>query len=340
MTCVNGGDGQQTACSISLRVTVAARPQRPGTYRRRPERVCNLTLNSRNVIAWGPIGAFKGFGSGEVGRAYAGHCEDSIPVALLAIHAAAFVPFLAILSLVERAAADGGFVVEDAEVGKAGSCKVEAWGSAADNRDSILVAAPSCVVDIGRRIEFGADFVRFRDDGEMGSELGLKGKTQLFESGKFSAALTVGTAFDLLTGRHAEIGAVVPLTYEFSEQFKFNVNAGWFWNRIEDQHFFIWGASVEFKPIDKVTLIAEVFGEVGPRTKEPVFDEGFILVGAGAKWPGFQAGLRYTPLPAFDIDFIYGRNITGVDANWFTLGVNVRFDAVERKNGRNGKDRD
>jgi hypothetical protein len=254
----------------------------------------------------------------------------------------AFVPLLVVLSLVEHAAADGAFVVEDAEVGKPGSCKVEAWGSAADNRDSNVVAVGSCVVNIGRPVELEAGFARFRDGGEMGSELGLKGKTQLFESGKFSAALAVETAFDVLTGRHAEIAAVVPLTYEFSEQFKLNVNAGWSWDRIDDRHFFTWGAGVEVKPIDKVTLIAEVFGEIGPRTRELVFEDGevFLEVGPRPKWPAFQAGLRYTPLPAFDIDFIYGRNITGVDANWFTIGVNARFDAVERKNGRNGNDRD
>ena len=38
-----------------------------------------------------------------------------------------------------------------------------------------------------------------------------------------------------------------------------------------------------------------------------------------------QAGLRYTPMENIDIDLIYGRNITGEDANWVTLGLNVRF---------------
>jgi hypothetical protein len=245
-------------------------------------------------------------------------------------------------SLVERARADGAFVVEDAEVGKHGSCKVEAWGSGADNRDFNVVAAPSCVVDFGRAIEFGAEIARFRDGGELGTELGFKAKTQLFESGKLSAALAVATAFDLLTGEHVGVGAVVPLTYEFSEQLKVNVNAGWSWDRVDDLHFFTWGASVEFKPLEKVTLIAEVFGEIGPRTREIVFEDDLpvLEVGPRAKWPAFQAGLRYTPVPAFDIDLIYGRNITGVDANWVSLGVNVRFDAVERRNGRNGNDRD
>lgn len=214
--------------------------------------------------------------------------------------------------------------MDDAEVGTPGSCKVESWGSAADNRDVNLVTAPSCVFNLGRPIEFGAQFSRFREGGEWGTEMELEGKIQLFESGKLSMALKGGAGFDLIAGQHSELFAVVPLTYEFSEQFKLNLNAGWSWDRIADQHFFTWGGQVEWKPLDKITLLAEVFGEAG----------------TDANKPGIQAGLRYTPLPAFDIDFVYGRNITGEDANWFSLGVNVRFDAVERRNGRNGNDRD
>jgi hypothetical protein len=240
---------------------------------------------------------------------------------------------------IDEVRADGAFVVEDAEVGTPGSCKVESWGAAADNRDGMLVTNPACVFNFGRPVELSAEFARFRDGGEMGTEMELKGKTQLFESGKLSAALQVSTVFDLLSGRNSELAALVPLTYEMNERLKFTLNAGWSWDRIDDRHFFTWGAQVEFKPLDKITLIAEAFGEIGPRTRQLVFedDEVFIEVGPRAKWPALQAGLRYTPLPAFDIDFIYGRNITGVDTNWFTLGLNVRFDAVERKNGRNGR---
>src|SRR5262245_38316730 len=159
---------------------------------------------------------------------------------------------LALPVSVERAAADGAFVVEDADVAKPGSCKVESWGAAADNRDGILVTNPACVFDLGRPVELGFSVARFRDEGEMGTELVLKGKTQLFESGKASAALIVDTSFDLLTGRQSAVLAALPVTYEFSEQFKLNVNGGWLWNRTEDKHSFLWGAQVEFKPLDKV----------------------------------------------------------------------------------------
>ena len=32
-----------------------------------------------------------------------------------------------------------------------------------------------------------------------------------------------------------------------------------------------------------------------------------------------------------DLDLIYGRNIAGENANWITVGLNVRFPAPEKK---------
>ena len=32
-----------------------------------------------------------------------------------------------------------------------------------------------------------------------------------------------------------------------------------------------------------------------------------------------------TPIDTIDFDVIYGRNIGGENANWITLGMNVRF---------------
>src|SRR5262245_36181623 len=96
----------------------------------------------------------------------------------------AFATCLTLPVSVERAAADGAFVVEDADVAKPGSCKVESWGAAADNRDGMLVSNPACVFDLGRPVELSATFARFRDEGEMGTTMVPKGKTQIFESGK------------------------------------------------------------------------------------------------------------------------------------------------------------
>jgi hypothetical protein len=218
-----------------------------------------------------------------------------------------------------EARAAGAFVVDDAGVDDPGKCKVETWGSFADNHDMVGVVSPTCSFNIIQPVELNAGFARFRDAGEWGTELVLKAKTRLFESGKFSAAVNIANAFDLLEGRHSAVFVNVPFTYEATEQFKLNAIAGWLWNRNEDEHLFTWGLGVEYKPADKFTLIAEVFGFAGSDQSDP----------------RFQAGLRITPMPAIDFDFIYGRNILGTEAHWFTFGINVRFDATER-NGTNG----
>ena len=58
-----------------------------------------------------------------------------------------------------------------------------------------------------------------------------------------------------------------------------------------------------------MTLIGEVFGFAGDNKNDP----------------RFQLGLRYTPVESFDIDVIYGRNLTGERADWITVGLNVRW---------------
>ena len=46
--------------------------------------------------------------------------------------------------------------------------------------------------------------------------------------------------------------------------------------------------------------------------------------------PRFQLGLRYRPVDRFNIDVIYGRNITGENANWITIATIVRFRPAEK----------
>jgi hypothetical protein len=47
--------------------------------------------------------------------------------------------------------------------------------------------------------------------------------------------------------------------------------------------------------------------------------------------PRFQTGLRYRPVDRFNIDLIYGRNITGEMANWITLATIIRFPPEGKK---------
>jgi hypothetical protein len=214
---------------------------------------------------------------------------------------------------VERARAAGGaYAVDDAEVGAVGSCKVESWASFADNNDFIGVVSPACVANLGRPVELNAAFARFREGGDWGSVLVTKGKTNLIpvEPNRIGVAVIAGTAFDLINRNVNAVFVTVPVTWQLHEQFRVNINGGWLWDPSVDQHVASWGAGFEWNFVKPLTLIGEVFGFAGGPNPEP----------------RFQLGLRYTPVESLDIDVIYGRNLTGEQANWITVGLNVRFN--------------
>jgi hypothetical protein len=225
----------------------------------------------------------------------------------------AIAAFAALVLGAERAdAAGGAYAVDDVEVGAVGSCKVESWLSYASNTDLVASTVPACVFNLGRPVEISTQLQRFRSGGEWGSGLTLKAKTNIIpvEPGKIGLGIFGGTGFDLVTGENTGAFLGVPVTFQLHEQFRINVNAGWLWDRIADQHFAVWGAGFEWNFVKPLTLIGEVFGQAGP----------------GSNDPRAQLGLRYTPMEAFDIDVIYGNNITGERAHWITVGLNVRFN--------------
>ncbi len=47
--------------------------------------------------------------------------------------------------------------------------------------------------------------------------------------------------------------------------------------------------------------------------------------------PRWQAGLRFRPVDAFSVDVIYGRNITGENANWLTFAATAPSSARRRE---------
>jgi hypothetical protein len=234
--------------------------------------------------------------------------------------------------------AAGAFAVDDAEVGDPGTCKVESWASWADNagRDFIGVVSPACVANIGRPVELGVAYVRDRIDGEWGHGLAAKAKINLIPVAVGGVGVGLGGAigWNLVSSLNTAVVVNVPVTWQVSEPFKINVNGGWLWKREPDSHWFIYGAGFEWNFVKPLTLIGEVFGEIGRRIPDTfVIDPedaagGLILVPGMPRSvtdPRIQVGLRYTPTPSFDVDVVYGRNITGENANWITVGLNVRF---------------
>jgi hypothetical protein len=233
---------------------------------------------------------------------------------------------LMLASSMQAQAAGGAFAVDDSEVGKPGECKVESWVSFADNHrnDFIGAVAPACVANLGRPVELGVQVQRTRGDGEWGTGLTLKAKTNLIplEGNRFGLGISGSTGWDLITGENVGGAINLPLTFEVSEQVKVNFNAGWLHERADSLNWFTWGAGFEWNIVKPVTLIAEVFGQAGNLPPGPA---GQPLPQSSIREPRLQAGLRYTPVESIDLDLIYGRNITGEDANWITLGLNVRF---------------
>src|SRR3954452_11869975 len=221
-------------------------------------------------------------------------------------------------------AANGAFAVDAADISEVGSCKLESWISTATNTDFSLVANPSCVVDIGKPVEVSVLSTRSRSDGEWGNSFQPKAKTNLVPTGigKFGFSFYTGGSFDALSGENLTAFAVVPATYRLSETMRINLNGGWLGDRTVERHYLTYGLGLDWKFTDVLQLTVEAFGQAGTSDIPSVVQ------------PRFQAGVRYRPNEIFSVDIIYGRNISGENANWITLGTTVRFPVPDAKPAR------
>lgn len=227
----------------------------------------------------------------------------------------------AALYTAEARAAGAAYAVDTAEVGEPGSCKVESWVSAASNHDFFAATNPTCVVGLFKPVEVSSQFSRSRADEEWASGALPKLKVNLIPSaiGTWGLALSGQAAYDLTTGANTALFATVPATLRLSNVVRVNLNAGWMWDRVTDEHYFTYGSGIDWRTPDNVwTLTAEMFGQLGARQDAISLTQ-----------PRFQLGLRWRPVDEFNVDLIYGRNITGENANWITLATVVRFKAGE-----------
>jgi len=234
---------------------------------------------------------------------------------------ACFVAVVALLASNGARAANGAYAVDAADIAEVGSCKVESWLATATNTDFSAVANPSCAVNIFRPVELSMQAVRSRSDGEWSTTLAPKAKTNLAPTGigRLGVSFYVGGAFDAMTGENLTAFAVIPATYRLSEMMRINVNAGWLWDRAVDRHYLTYGLGFDWKFTDTLQWTIEAFGQAGQSYVPSVVR------------PRFQTGLRYRPYDIFSVDVIYGRNITGENANWITLGTTIRFPVPDSK---------
>ncbi|MDP3074331.1 hypothetical protein [Bradyrhizobium sp.] len=223
---------------------------------------------------------------------------------------------IAALGLSDHArAANGAYAVDAADVGEAGSCKIDGWLSTATNTDFSAVANPSCVVDVFRPVEVSLQTVRSRSEGEWSTTLAPKAKTNIVPTGIGRAGFSFysGGAFDAKTGESLTAFGVVPATYRLSETMRINLNAGWLWDRSIDQHYLTYGLGFDWKLTKTLQWTIEAFGQAG-QSDTP-----------SAVRPRLQTGMRYRPNEIFSVDVIYGHNISGENANWITIGTTIRF---------------
>ena len=231
------------------------------------------------------------------------------------IKIAAVAAILASVPAGEGRAANGAYAVDAADISEAGSCKIESWLSVASNTDFSAVANPSCVVDPFKPVELSVNMNRGRSDGEWSNTFAPKAKMNFVPTGigRLGVSFYAAGSFDALTGENRTAFAVVPATYRLSETMRINLNGGWLWDRSVDRHYLLYGASFDWKFTDTLQWTIEAFGQAG-RSDTPSVVQ-----------PRFQTGVRYRPDEIFSVDLIYGRNITGENANWITLGTTIRF---------------
>jgi hypothetical protein len=242
------------------------------------------------------------------------------------IRIAAATAVLAWLGAGEARAANGAYAVDAADISEVGSCKVESWISAATNTDFSAVANPSCVVDPFKPVELSMQTVKSRSEGDWSTTLAPKAKMNIVPTGigKFGFSLYAGGAFDALTGENLTAFAVIPATFRLSETMRINLNGGWLWDRSVDRHYLTYGIGFDWKFTDTLQWTIEAFGQAGASDIPSVVQ------------PRFQTGVRYRPNEIFSVDLIYGRNISGENANWITLGTTIRFPVPESKSARAG----
>lgn len=122
----------------------------------------------------------------------------------------------------------GAYYVDDAEIGKSGSCEIETWSSFARTGDRIAVFSPACVVDVGRPVELGTNLVDLRSDGQEDVLSTLTAKTVPIPIGRngFGLAIAGAVVYDPLNQTGSGLIVNVPLTFEFNKDFRVNLNFG------------------------------------------------------------------------------------------------------------------
>ena len=116
---------------------------------------------------------------------------------------ASIIVFLSFAPVAFAARLGGAYYVDDAEIGKPGSCEFESWSSFAANGDRIAVFSPACVVNFGAPIELGTNIVNLRADGQEDTIATLTAKTVPIPIGPSGFGVAIAGAVIYRAALHA-----------------------------------------------------------------------------------------------------------------------------------------
>jgi len=222
---------------------------------------------------------------------------------------------VAVIAVPSRGQAAGGaYIVDDADIGKPGSCQAENWVSTASTRDFTGVVSPACVVTIGLPVEFTATYQRSRTEGIWTTTPFGQAKIVPINNDKFAFSLSGAVIYDSAT-RSVSSFINMPLTFKFGKDFRIHTDLGWLHDERVKIDFATGGVGFDWDFDPKFSLMGEIYLQEGRQRP---------LVPGSVYEPRTQLGLRYMPISTVDIDLIYGHNITGLRGHWLTFGVTVR----------------
>lgn len=147
-----------------------------------------------------------------------------------------------------------------------GRCQLETWIDR--SRDATVGwFVPAC--NVGARIEWQVGGARTRAEGtQRFTDAYAQAKTVFTREGApWGAGLVVGAARRPLQEAHrgwVNPYVIVPVSFAIGEA-ALHLNAGWARDRLERRHVTLWGIAGELPAAERLTLVAEAFGENAQR---------------------------------------------------------------------------
>lgn len=197
---------------------------------------------------------------------------------------------------------------DDASIQQEKACQVESWlDRSREATQSWFV--PAC--NFGANIEWQVGFARLHEQGRSAfSESYFQGKT-LFRSlddSPWGVGLTVGVTRKAQRETHRgweNPYVIVPVSLTPSEATTIHFNVGWSQDRAKRRNVTLWGVAAESAVTQRLTLLAEAFGEnarrpflrAGGRVSaiKDTLDFDLTVVGR----PGGTRGERFVSLGVF-----------------------------------------